>query len=145
MPPRHPFLQPWSRYCARTPILSLDLRDDDRGIVDRDSRRNGRAGDHERERRGAVAALVTHDCRDIDRHSARGCRSNSLRGAGHGDTVFEERDGICTGGGRRERDAGIDIEIALAFKQDAVTRQDGIAAVPAAVDSVSTVLDGSAV
>ena len=126
MPPRHPFLRPWSRYCARTPILSLDLRDDDRGIVDRDSRRNGRSGDHERKRRGAVAALVTHDCRDIDRHSARGCRGDSLRGAGYGDAVFEQRDGISAGSSRRERDAGADIEITLALEQDTVTRQDCI-------------------
>lgn len=128
MPPRHPFLRPWSRYCARTPIMPLGLRGDDRGVVDRDRRRNGRAGDHKRERRSAVAALVTHDCRDIDRHSARGCRGDGLRGSRHGDTVFERRDGICTSGGRRERDAGIDIEIALALKQDTVTRQDCIAA-----------------
>lgn len=109
MPPRHPFLRPWSRYCARTPILPLDLRDDDHGSVDRDSRRNGRSGDHERKRRGAIAALVAHDCRDIDRHGARGCRGDSLRGAGYGD-------------------AGVDIEITLALGQDTVTRQDGIAA-----------------
>lgn len=73
----------------------------------------------------------------------------------HGDAVFEERDGICAGSGRRERDAGIDIEMTLILEQDTVTGQasshsrrtvvpSGIA-VPAAVDSVSTVLDGSAV